>query len=488
MANEKKGKGKGKGKNKDKTNGKGKGKGEQTDYKPESYFYDDHPHRARGLKVIKCANPICFGCVLQGKNTTTTTCRYCQWVFRIPSSAPDDITPPWKQDTKAPANKQPSSRSSSLGRKDTSSPNEKYASAETMHKQLVDEDGFTAEKATAFVLKHLGVQYPKPDTVKPTALTHELEKFTAEINKVENHIRRQQDRQSVLLHQCQECEDQITLLNETRVELLAKKDAALSKLGTLFAKDQQAVHLAQGLGDDSNAHLHSLKNHIQASQIDSLTADLVYKDVCGIILAAQNQIKGTTETSRNEIRSRDNSINEMKTQLAELKKQINDIAKPAVLATAIPAAAKAAGVSSATPAIAKAAGVASAIPAIAKAAGVSSSSTAASSKAAPTAPPETQFVLSQSQIEAIEREEQEARDAGVTFGLDDELDEKKDVVITDSTKSAAAPHPEAANAKRIRGLAATNPRHVPKSGPPPLPALAVPSQFQAIAPTEEEEE
>ena len=474
MAIEKKGKGKGKGKNKDKTNGKGKGKGDRTDYKPESYFYDDHPHRARGLKVIKCANPICFGCVLQGKNTPTS-CRYCQWDFRIPSPAPDDITPPWKQDTKAPANKQPSSRSSSLGRKDTASPNEKYASAETMHKQLVDEDGFTAEKATAFVLKHLGVQYPKPDTVKPTAITHELEKFTAEINKVENHIKGQQDRQSVLLHQCQECEDQITLLNATKVELLAKKDAALSKLGTLFAKDQQAVHLAQGLGDDSNAHLHSLKNHIQASQIDSLTADLVYKDVCGIILAAQNQIKGTTETSRNEIRSRDTSINEMKTQLAELKKQINDIAKPAALATATPAAAKAAGVSSA-------------IPAIAKAAGVSSSSTAASSKAAPTAPPETQLVLSQSQIEALEREEQEARDAGVTFGLDDELDEKKDVVIIDSTKSAAAPHPEEANAKRIRSFAATNPRRIPKSGPPPLPALAVPSQFQAIAPTEEEEE
>ena len=51
---------------------------------PTEYYYIKYPDKAKGLKVIKCVTPSCFGCCLQGDNIPEH-CYYCNAPFRVPS-------------------------------------------------------------------------------------------------------------------------------------------------------------------------------------------------------------------------------------------------------------------------------------------------------------------------------------------------------------------------------------------------------------------
>ena len=68
--------GKGKGKTRGKGYGKGKdekGKGPETDY-----YYNLYPHRnPNEYKIIKCKNPTCYGCTLNGPHLSKE-CRWCR--------------------------------------------------------------------------------------------------------------------------------------------------------------------------------------------------------------------------------------------------------------------------------------------------------------------------------------------------------------------------------------------------------------------------
>ena len=52
---------------------------------PTEYYYIAHPDKARGLKVIKCATPNCFGCCLKGEKIPAE-CYYCHKPFRDSSA------------------------------------------------------------------------------------------------------------------------------------------------------------------------------------------------------------------------------------------------------------------------------------------------------------------------------------------------------------------------------------------------------------------
>ena len=160
-------------------------------------------------------------------------------------------------------------------------------------------------------------------------MSREAEQITAELNKVDNLIKGQQDRQAALLHQCNECDEQISILQDKRSELLAKKDQVYDKLGSILTRDQQTLHVAQGLGDDSDRHVEPFRQHMRDAKLDDAVSDGVFGDVCGIIHAAQLQIKLQAEANSKELVERDEKITDMSSQLEHLQKQMRELSASA---------------------------------------------------------------------------------------------------------------------------------------------------------------
>ena len=120
---------------------------------PKEYYYIKYPDKARGLKVIKCTTPTCFGCCLHGEHVPEA-CYYCQAPVRVPSAGAGS------QSSKASAPRH--------GAPGDSPKNEQQA--DTLYQELLDHK-MSEQDALAFVKKRHGDNFtPK----QPGEVDHEL--------------------------------------------------------------------------------------------------------------------------------------------------------------------------------------------------------------------------------------------------------------------------------------------------------------------------
>jgi hypothetical protein len=312
-------KGKGKGKK-----SKGKGKGEFGEpRKSTSYYYVDNPHLARGLPIVKCKNPICFGNVLFGANPPPI-CKECGYTFDY-SRFTEAETADEEVERSRPPNRgaPPPSRDSSAG---NSKDHKKLG--EDLYNQLQPTLG---EDEAAKITKST---FPSWTKVKPTVepgasyakSAFELKALENDIGKLKIKIREQSTKHAKLCKELDDCtttgEALVATMNTKQAEFAAKLKQGQAVLGFGTVAKEKAK---RSLGDTAAFHLDNIASYIGQSQADKITQDATMFEVLELVSAAEL----TVANANLEKDTGDKRIRDLEAQVKLLALTVNANAKAA---------------------------------------------------------------------------------------------------------------------------------------------------------------
>jgi hypothetical protein len=205
-----------------------------------NYYFDIYPERAKGLKVIRCKNPICFGCTLLG-DKPAKTCRLCGWNFDLGNT--------------------PKARSQSPATGSSTSKGEL-----SKHHSKMVELGLESAQASDLINQMLGTKYTPPPTT-PTRVsvapdfseaTSRIKKANSEMSQIENEITQQDARYKKFYDGCLEAEEKLDALQCKKTALLEHIDSLNKQVASEVGESNVALHAAKQLGDTSLEHMQSL--------------------------------------------------------------------------------------------------------------------------------------------------------------------------------------------------------------------------------------
>ena len=229
------GKGKGKGKDggkkgsfggKGKVSGTGKGKGDFS--YPETYFYEVYPHKAKGLRVIKCPKSGCYGCCLEGDNPPKT-CNRCGTAFNFGAKS--------------------RSASPAVSTKSDSQVQNTSNAAKAMYDAL-EADGIPHDR----ILEHLKMAGLKLETPKtPTAgktlttVATAIAKIESQIAGIENNIKGAWEKYTNLNDKMEETVLNIDKMTESKKDLYQQKQRLENESASISGHSKVATSLAAGI-------------------------------------------------------------------------------------------------------------------------------------------------------------------------------------------------------------------------------------------------
>ena len=299
-------KGKGKGDNANRNSPSGQARGRSRDRRvPTEYYYIKYPERARGLKVIKCVKPGCFGCCLLGENVPEK-CHFCQTAFRVPtpSGSEKDLERP-KQ--KPPARPSPKSRADLI-----------YE--DCLKKGMADAD------ALEFMANTLKIADYKPKAAResdPKYATDMLAQLSEQISAIDEQIVAQQNKQVELIKQADAIWPVIANLETDKKRLQEERLKHNETLGGLVGVTQVAIQSAQRLGDDSCAQAHEFEAALRGVDLRAEEKDAIAAPFFGIITTAQLELAKQREQSQHERLQSISQMEVLSKRISELEQQIS---------------------------------------------------------------------------------------------------------------------------------------------------------------------
>jgi hypothetical protein len=256
-------KGGGKAKGKGKSKGKGKGITRESK-KSTSYFFEDYPHLAKGDPVVKCKNPICFGCCRFGHNPPTT-CYECGQAFDYSRFHGEPEAAPNKEAAR-PA--RDSSAGSSRSNKDEKEHHK--TQGDVLYNSLVG-----AQMSEADAIKNAKTAFPKwskehvlIDSATTIANTgNDIKRATQVHTNLKIKLNAQQIKYTRISKELEDCEAVgvalVLKIKEAKEEIAKHERFLVTNIG--ISKVMHQKHTAYGGDEDSTRILTSLETFILTS-------------------------------------------------------------------------------------------------------------------------------------------------------------------------------------------------------------------------------
>ena len=268
-----KGSGKGRGTNDESTL---KGKDHPLNKKHKSYYFDTHPNKANGRRVVKCKTSGCYGCALDG-NKRPPTCTRCDAAFDY------GIKPGTRSPSPAPSEK---------GNHGNNKPNSPAFDANEMYASL-EKQGLE-HTAIVEILKEWKIDF-KPKTVTSTSTLSTsavaITKIDGQLATLDNQIKGAHTKHENLMKQLEQCESSLSDLIKSKKELHLQKQRLYDSAAAATSKARVANAMAAQSGDVDIQNAWNVLDEEIIKSVPKESQDAVYLHNLNLMQTAQIAIQ-----------------------------------------------------------------------------------------------------------------------------------------------------------------------------------------------------